>query len=177
MPQLSRTPDSASRVSSCSRAGQALLEFLLIGVVLVLGLFMVARPVSQAVSGLLQGAGDKEQEAAMTLASLRFEGMPWAGEHEQGEPEVAEDEEDGTIVVASGPTPGGPVAPHPSPPIDSGGLGGSGGGGGGGGSGGIGDGSGTGGSAGGGAGGTGWGPGVNGGGGGPLPGPVEPGSG
>lgn len=122
--------------------GQAILEFLIIGVVAVLGLLAARGPISQALQGLFGDAGQTEQEATMALAGLQLEGMPGIGEREQEEPEVAEDEEEegGQIVVASG---GPAAAPRPSPPIDSGGLGGSGGGrggggGGGGGSGGIG---------------------------------------
>ena len=137
--RTSLAPGAAVSIRAGARAGQAILEFLLIGIAIVLGLLVAAKPVSRAVQGFLEGAADHEQEATMTLASLPLEGMPWAGEHAQGEPGVAGDEEnkDGTIVVAGG----GPAAPRPSPPIGGGGLGGVGGGSGGG-SGGIGGGSG-----------------------------------
>ena len=118
--------------------GQAILEFLIIGVVALLGLLAARGPISQKLQGLFGDAGQHEREATDTLTGLQLEGMPLAGGHEQRTPEDEEKDKDkkegGPIVIASG----GPAAPRPSPPIGTGGLGGSGGGGGGGGGGGAG---------------------------------------
>lgn len=117
-----------------SVAGQAIIEYLVIAVALIVVLTAAAGPIAQTVSDIFGGGAAKMGETPALIAS-----MPFEGEHEQEDPAEAtagreEDDDDDEIVLAGDPGSGSGGASGGSGGGNGGG--GSGGGGGGGGSGG-----------------------------------------